>query len=643
MNRVSPAVFAPFMTISRKMDLDDFRSRYSYVKIIKQTRNYTIRLANHVQTGELVAVKTILKSNMNSHKKVTDLFREIQNLISLRDHKNIIKLYEVVDVGDSFYMVMEYADNNDLCQYISKNVTISENKIRSFFRVMLKTISDLHQRNIVHRSMKIESFLLDSKLRIKLIDFSNSRTHKENDGLCTTISGTAQYEPPELIKGDPYDPKKLDSWTLGVIFYIMLFKEFPFNCPSLTETLQLILNSDIKIPKNKYSEEAIDLLHCLLCKDSARRITPTEALTHPFIGEEKAKFSNHKAKNDILHEKALSVMLCPKEQFFKLGPDDLVTYEIIKRKCQFNENLQKGQLSKKKTGETKNSPCENNSSSSSFSSSSASTNLEMIPRLLNGPNDARPIRRERLQRAQVKFSPHKRYSDVGFKPTFAGPLEEDEEDDFMKNSTNINRNSNFVNLDSPNLNKYENPLVSPSKQVTISVKLSNNEIFQPAFLKNEVFPSSPVHNIIAKPQIQNQEQFVGLPANRVVRSPINILRTTPNSCPNRSNYEQLRRKSLTRPLSPIAEQTKITNNNHAIKSPLTTIMKTICGFIQNSQNMSIVSREEFSVFVRFNELCACIIIGPVNDELNGYMINKINGNDSTLPIFEKLLSEGIGF
>ena len=91
-------------------------------------------------------------------------------------------------------------------------------------------MSYCHDRKILHRDLKPENILIsDPKQKdfdIKVIDFGASVYHSPSKKL-TDKFGTVYYIAPEVLKGRVLD--KSDVWSLGVIMYILLSGEPPFN------------------------------------------------------------------------------------------------------------------------------------------------------------------------------------------------------------------------------------------------------------------------------------------------------------------------------------------------------------------------------------------------------------------------------
>ncbi|CAI4225603.1 unnamed protein product [Auanema sp. JU1783] len=139
----------------------------------------------------------------------------------------------------------------------------------------------LHGNKVVHRDLKVENILLDSKNNVKLIDFGFSNVQLDNRFLCT-FCGSPPYAAPELLLGKPYDGTKSDIWSLGVILYIMVTGGFPFPSESIDALKRAVMLCDVKIPYF-VSVECADLIRKMLVIDPSKRYTMANVLAHRWI------------------------------------------------------------------------------------------------------------------------------------------------------------------------------------------------------------------------------------------------------------------------------------------------------------------------------------------------------------------------
>lgn len=117
---------------------------------------------------------------------------------------------------------------------------------------------------------------------IKLIDFGTSRRVNEQHAM-HGVFGTSYYIAPEVIEGTYSE--KCDVWSVGVILYILLSGEPPFNGQTDEEIVEKIKIGEYNFDNerwNEVSDEAKDLIARILCKED-ERIDAAEAFQHPWF------------------------------------------------------------------------------------------------------------------------------------------------------------------------------------------------------------------------------------------------------------------------------------------------------------------------------------------------------------------------
>jgi len=179
------------------------------------------------KSKSLVAVKIVDRNKAPKDFHTKFLPRELDIWPGLR-HPNIIKVFDAFDDGRRVYMILEYAENGDVLRYIQRVGALDENLAKGWTWQLCDAVRYLHELNITHRDLKLENLLLDKSYNIKLCDFGFVK------GECTmsmsqTYCGSKSYAAPEILKGEPYDPKKADMWAIGVILYIFVTGKMPFD------------------------------------------------------------------------------------------------------------------------------------------------------------------------------------------------------------------------------------------------------------------------------------------------------------------------------------------------------------------------------------------------------------------------------
>jgi len=251
----------------------------------------------------ILAVKSIDKSKI---RRLDHLQREIQ-LLRKMNHHNIIKMIDCYEDAERVHIITERYTGGELFDLIHKKANaqtttgcLSEKRAARIMKSLLEAVSYLHDRDIVHRDIKLENILFESEKgsceeeedygddgddSIKLIDFGLSRRHKRDvDRPMKNHVGTAYYMAPELLKGR-YD-RACDVWSLGTIAYIMLCGYPPFNGETDNEIFDAIKYDRYEFSSSAWSNKstgAKDFVRCLMKKDPRRRMTAREALEHPWI------------------------------------------------------------------------------------------------------------------------------------------------------------------------------------------------------------------------------------------------------------------------------------------------------------------------------------------------------------------------
>ena len=238
----------------------------------------------HIPTGEKVAVKIMDKAQIFSEPlNLTRIQREIAILKIVR-HKNIIKLYELMETPNRIYIVMEYCNGGELFDYIVSKQHLTERQSCRFFQEIINCLEYLHSLNIVHRDIKPENLLLDkinNKITLKLIDFGISNCYSP-EKLLETPCGTASYAPPEMHKGEEYYGLLSDIWSAGVVLYAMAFGYLPFCEDDEDTNINNIIEGNYEIPEEA-SPELADLLVHLLDINPLTRFDLEQIKQHPWF------------------------------------------------------------------------------------------------------------------------------------------------------------------------------------------------------------------------------------------------------------------------------------------------------------------------------------------------------------------------
>ncbi|KAM6945747.1 cyclin-dependent kinase 15 [Aplochiton taeniatus] len=169
--------------------------------------------------GHLVALKVI---RMKTEEGVPfTAIREVSLLKGLK-HANIVLLHDIIHTKESLTFVFEYVQT-DLAQYMTQHPGgLHSYNVRIFMFQLLRGLSYIHSRRILHRDLKPQNLLVSYLGELKLADFGLARSKSIP---CQTYSSevvTLWYRPPDVLLGSTDYSTALDIWGAGCIFIEML-------------------------------------------------------------------------------------------------------------------------------------------------------------------------------------------------------------------------------------------------------------------------------------------------------------------------------------------------------------------------------------------------------------------------------------
>ena len=163
------------------------------------------------------ALKWIVVKDNNGLKEIQ---KEIQNMIRLRNEKNIVKIFDVYKLKENskvtFYIIMEFCENGDLDKAI-ENKQIKKEKDELAYQI-INAVHSCYKKKIVHRDLKPQNIFLDKDWNVKLGDFGISDNF-EYDGEDSSRVGSLRYMCYEIIQDLAHNPFKADLYSLGVLLY----------------------------------------------------------------------------------------------------------------------------------------------------------------------------------------------------------------------------------------------------------------------------------------------------------------------------------------------------------------------------------------------------------------------------------------
>mmetsp|Transcript_45620 Transcript_45620/g.109259 ORF Transcript_45620/g.109259 Transcript_45620/m.109259 type:complete len:471 (+) Transcript_45620:42-1454(+) len=252
-----------------------------------------------------IAVKiTDLRGHRKEDKEAVDprikrsVEKEVLILRRVGAQEYCVNFYEDYMEGPLSYIVMERCDVT-LLQALERSPELTENTLVRIIREMLQGMHNVHQLGVVHRDIKPDNFLCTGEdFTVKLCDFGLAEVLSSPSTELKGVYGTAPFMSPEMLGATGY-AAATDVWSLGVIAYVLLLGQFPYQpIETNAKAMKAAILAGVPAPSfrprasldvggggSRLSAPALAFLHSTLNRNKAARPTAAGALKLPWLAE----------------------------------------------------------------------------------------------------------------------------------------------------------------------------------------------------------------------------------------------------------------------------------------------------------------------------------------------------------------------
>ncbi|CAL8301334.1 unnamed protein product [Lota lota] len=262
-------------------------------------------LLRHKQTCEIYAGK-FYRCRTSKERKAARREMDIMNYLH---HPKLVQYLAAYDTTSEVVMVMEYIAGGELFERIvHESFEHTEPTSVRYMKQILEGMQYVHKQNIVHLDLKPENIVcVDSTdIQVKIIDFGLASKLEPGKEL-KVMHGTPEFMAPEVVNYEPVG-LETDMWSIGVICFILLSGESPFQGDNVPETHALVTAAHYEFDQESFediSDEARDFISSLLQKDLRNRLSCDQALDHPWM----ASFSRPTTRTRTLSKKKMKSFL----------------------------------------------------------------------------------------------------------------------------------------------------------------------------------------------------------------------------------------------------------------------------------------------------------------------------------------------
>jgi eukaryotic-like serine/threonine-protein kinase len=223
-----------------------FAGRYQIIEELGKGGMGRVYKAIDKKLGEEVALKIIMPE-IAAERKTLERFGNELKLARKIAHKNVGRMYELMEEKGIHFITMEYVPGQDLKGLIRQTGQLTVRKAASIARQICEGLTQAHKLGVIHRDLKPSNIMIDREGNARIMDFGIARSlHSKSITGAGLIIGTPEYMSPEQAEGKEADQRS-DIYSLGIILYEMVTGKVPFEGETL---LSIAMKHKLEAPRD---------------------------------------------------------------------------------------------------------------------------------------------------------------------------------------------------------------------------------------------------------------------------------------------------------------------------------------------------------------------------------------------------------
>ncbi|MFC2150187.1 protein kinase [Calditrichota bacterium] len=200
-----------------------------------------------------------LHPQMTREPDIRDRFEREAKVCAQVKHENIVDIYGYENSPELTMLVLEYVDGPNLAEVITQKGALDWQAVTAIMFAILRGLRHAHNKGVLHRDIKPANILISQSGIVKITDFGLASLEGASKLTQQSgIIGTPAYMSPEQINGAELD-RRSDLFSTGATLYEILTGISPFQGESFTETMNKVLNSDLKPPSATIPDIPVDI------------------------------------------------------------------------------------------------------------------------------------------------------------------------------------------------------------------------------------------------------------------------------------------------------------------------------------------------------------------------------------------------
>ena len=215
--------------------------------------------AHDTKLNREVALK-FLPPHMSTGGVERERFLQEAQAAAALNHPNICVIYDIKEDPEKPFIVMEYIDGATIRTKLESGPMKMDDALRYAIQIG-EALQEAHSKGIVHRDIKADNIMINSKGQVKVMDFGLAKLRGSLKLTRTSSTvGTLAYMAPEQLQGGEVDARS-DIFSFGVLLYELLTRQFPFRGDHEAAMMYSIVNEEPESIAKYIPDVSSELVH----------------------------------------------------------------------------------------------------------------------------------------------------------------------------------------------------------------------------------------------------------------------------------------------------------------------------------------------------------------------------------------------
>ena len=267
LRNLSYSDYNDFIIMESKIKIENFK----IIKEIKRDCFGSIFLGKYLKDSKLYLLKSI-KKEILIEKNIIDKIILEKNILQKKTYPFIRKMVFCFQREEKIFFCFNYIKSTTIYHELCLCRFFPEDRVRFYAAIIGLTLEFLHKNKIIYGNFCLQNISITEDGYLLFDKLYNSKLIENSDTNFMKYCGLKEYLSPDIIKGEKICIMS-DWWSYGIIIYEMLCGVTPFLGDNDEELFNMIINEEIKFPKNNnISAETKDFINKLLIKEENERL-----------------------------------------------------------------------------------------------------------------------------------------------------------------------------------------------------------------------------------------------------------------------------------------------------------------------------------------------------------------------------------